>query len=218
VARRLRLPLTPALPVSLCPLPGPLYSVLMGYKESPLAEARQRFGGLVAAVLDRFLAQHAGCVAAALGGGVDLVLPVPSSSRPGRPPLDRVPSLPDGVQHALAPALWCPTLLARASGAIGHMEPNAAAFDVPGPARPLVAGARVLLVDDTYVSGSRAQSAAVALRRAGARATLILPIGRVLRPERSGLHADFLHRAGASGDPTRACCRCVPAQTGAATE
>jgi hypothetical protein len=223
VARRLHLPLTPVLPASLCPLPGPLYSVLMGYKESPLAEARQRFAGLVVSLLGRFLVEHAGCVAAALGGGVDLVLPVPSSSRPGRPPLDRVPGLPERVHQALAPARWCPELLVRSGGAIGHMRPNADAFAVPERARPLVSGARLLLVDDTYVSGSRAQSAAAALRRAGGRATFIVPLGRVLRPDRSRLHADFLRRAALPpgsqslpGPPFRPCCRCV--QTGAPTE
>ena len=60
-----------------------------------------------------------------------------------------------------------------------------------------VAGARVLLLDDTYVSGARAQSAAAALARAGARCTLIAPLGRVLRPGRIALHAEFLRRHAA---------------------
>ena len=54
--------------------------------------------------------------------------------------------------------------------------------------------ARVLLLDDTYVSGARAQSAAAALSLAAARSTLIVPLGRVLRPDRVALHADFLRR------------------------
>ncbi|HEX4163231.1 MAG TPA: hypothetical protein VHZ05_12075, partial [Acidimicrobiales bacterium] len=35
------------LPMQMCPLPGPLYTVLMGYKEAPVAEARAHFGPLV---------------------------------------------------------------------------------------------------------------------------------------------------------------------------
>ncbi len=78
------------------------------------------------------------------------------------------------------------------------------------------------LLDDTYVSGARAQSAAAALRRAGATSVVIVAVGRVLRPDRSASHARFLRLSrvpvattagGVVGAP---CCRCV--QTGASTE
>jgi hypothetical protein len=225
LTRQLGLPLIPVVPVRLCPLPGPLYSVLMGYKESPTAEARLRFGAIVDALCTDFFQRHGRCLAAALGGPVDVVLPVPSSSRPGRAPLDRVPGLAGHVEQSLAPAAsWRPSVLRRAGGPIGHMRPSAAAFEVPAPFRPAVKGRRLVLLDDTYVSGSRAQSAAAALRRAGARATLIVTLGRVVRPDRSTLHERFLRRceapvgtgdAGTGTAPAR-CCRC--AQTGAPTE
>ena len=51
VARRLGLPLAPVVPARLCPLPSPLYTVLLGYKESPVAEARRRFGAIVRALV-----------------------------------------------------------------------------------------------------------------------------------------------------------------------
>ena len=73
------------------------------------------------------------------------------------------------------------------------MRPDPAAFTVPPPDRAALRGARVLLLDDTYVSGARSQSAAAALQQAGAR-TVIGPLGRVLRPDRIALHADFLRR------------------------
>jgi hypothetical protein len=41
-----------------------------------------------------------------------------------------------------------------------------------------VPGARVLLIDDTWTTGSSAQSAAMALRRAGAHAVVTLVLGR----------------------------------------
>lgn len=44
------------------------------------------------------------------------------------------------------------------------------------------AGTSVLLVDDTWVSGASAQSAAVALRQAGARHVAIVVLGRHLNP------------------------------------
>ena len=220
MAARLGLPLSPVLPVRLCPLRGSLYPVLLGYKESLVSEARHRFGALVTQLLASFLGAHAPCVAAAAGGPVDHVLAVPSSVRPGGSPLAALGGLPAGAGSALPGADWAPELLTRTTGPIGHLRPNAAAFVVPRVDRPAVAGSRVLLVDDTYVTGARAQSAAAALRVAGARAVVVVPVGRVLRPDRSAAHAAFLY-ANASTEveapaPGRACCRCV--QTPAATE
>jgi hypothetical protein len=95
---------------------------------------------------------------------------------------------PAGTQHAPEgadqPGGWPP---------VAHMRPDAAAFMVPPADRAALRGARVLLLDDTYVSGARAQSAAAVLERAGAR-TVIGPLGRVLRPGRVARHADFLRQ------------------------
>ena len=208
VGRRLGLALAPVFPVRLCPLPGPLYTVLMGYKEAPVREARRRFGPMVRALVEEYVSSHAACVAAAAGGPGDVVLPVPSSARPGGSPLCGV----EGLGSACAPlGDWTPRLLARAGAPIGHMRPARGAFEVPAALAPAVAGRRAVLLDDTYVSGARAQSAAGALRQAGARSVVIVALGRVLRPDRAAGHAAFLERqrcgAGAAGP--RACCRCV---------
>jgi predicted amidophosphoribosyltransferase len=77
------------------------------------------------------------------------------------------------------------------------MQPHPAAFHLAVPDRDATAGARMLLLDDTYVSGARSQSAAAALRRAGAAATVIAPLGRVLRPDTVPRHAEFLSRHAA---------------------
>ncbi len=199
----------------LCPLPGPLYAVLMGYKESPVSEARRRFGPMVCALFDGFLAAHAGCLAATAGGPLELVLPVPSSSRPGGSPLNRVDGLAAAVCARADGAGWSPHVLARSGVPVGHMRPDARAFVVPAAFRAVVAGRRALLLDDTYVSGARAQSAAAALRRAGAASVVIVTVGRVLRPDRSPVHAGFLgrHRAPVGspggGPPAFPCCRCA---------
>ena len=215
MCRGLGLALAPVFPVRLCPLPGPLYTVLMGYKESPVREARRRFGPQVRALAEDFVSAHARCLEAAAGGPGDVALPVPSSARPTGSPLCGV----DGLATACAPlGDWMPQLLARAGARVGHMRPAPRAFEVPVAWEPAVAGRRAVLLDDTYVSGARAQSAAVALRRAGACSVVIVVLGRVLRPDRSAEHAAFLgrHRRDAHGAPDRACCRCV--QTGASTE
>ena len=213
MAFRLGLPLAPVLPAHLCPVPGSLYTVLMGYKESPVDEARRRFSPMVFRLFADFFVTHRTCLAAATADGVDLVLPVPSSSRPGRTPLEAVEGLGDLSLSSVRPgATWAPRVLQRAEGMIGHMQPNAQAFAVPDSWRATVRGARALLVDDTYVSGARAQSAAAALRRAGARSVLVVPLGRVIRPERFAAHAAFMN--GQSGDDGHRP-RCLLVQTGA---
>jgi hypothetical protein len=217
VASRLGLPLAPVLPAYLCPVPGSLYTVLMGYKEAPVAEARRRFAGRVSRLFADFFVTHRTCLAEATGDGVDLIVPVPSSSRPGRASLEAVDGLgARSVASVWSGASWAPGVLQRAEGAIGAMRPNARAFAVPDSWRATVRGSRVLLLDDTYVSGARAQSAAAALRRGGARTVLIVPLGRVIRPERFASHAAFVNgQAGGevAGDGHRSRCRLV--QTGA---
>jgi hypothetical protein len=196
VARRLGLASAPVVPARLCPLPSPLYTVLLGYKESPVAEARLRFCTIVRALLRAFLLGEGGRLEDAVGGPIDVVALVPSTHRPAPAPLALVVGLADEVASALPAACWAPALLRRADqpGArapVAHMRPNVVAFTVT-PADPAaLRGARVLLLDDTYVTGARAQSAAAALHRAGAR-TVIGPLGRVLRPGRIARHADFL--------------------------
>jgi hypothetical protein len=218
--------MAPVVPVRLCPLPSPLYAVLMGYKESPVGEARLRYAPMVRALLDAFLAVHAPCVAAAAGGPVRLVVPVPSTARPSGSPLAGVGGLAEDVGRRMDGARWSSRALRRGDAPVGHMRPHVRAFGVTPDVRPELPGGRCLLLDDTYVSGARAQSAAAALRRAGASAVVIVALGRVLRPDRVPAHAAYLQRAmrrqtglGPDEDPysaRRPCARCV--QTGAPTE
>jgi hypothetical protein len=198
----------------------------MGYKESPVGEARHRYAPMVRALLDAFLAEHTPCVAAAAGGPIRLVVPVPSTARPGGSPLAGVGGLAEDVGSRMDGARWSSRALRRGDAPVGHMWPDARAFTVTPEARNEVAGGRCLLLDDIYVSGARSQSAAAALCRAGAIAVVIVALGRVLRPDRVPAHAAYLQRAvrqptglGPNEDPgsaRRPCARCV--QTGAPTE
>jgi hypothetical protein len=157
---------------------------------------------LVRALARSFLLGHGDRLEAVAGGAFDLVVLVPSTHRPGVAPLGRVDGLGHDVAAALPAARWGPELLQRADAPggpppVAHLRPDPAAFSLSAPGRAAVAGARVLLLDDTYVSGARSQSAAAALSSAGARCTLIAPLGRVLRPGRVALHAEFLQRHAA---------------------
>jgi len=91
----------------------------------------------------------------------------PACGRPGSHPLLRM----------VAPRLRLPLVpLAIRHGEQGR-DLNAGRF-AAGPAD----GADVLLLDDTWVSGASAQSAAVALKRAGAARVAVVVIGRYLNP------------------------------------
>jgi hypothetical protein len=72
-------------------------------------------------------------------------------------------------------------LLARPGGDTWARALDPGRFRAP---RPLT-GAAVLLLDDTWTSGGSAQSAAVALRRAGARSVAVVVLGRHLPPIRA---------------------------------
>jgi hypothetical protein len=166
-------------------------------------------------------------MAAVAGGPIDQVVAVPSTARPGGPPLAEVEGLEAAVRTVFPGARWTPRLLRRtrapaAPATVGHMRPNARAFEVAPagtgvrPGRPVLPASRALLLDDTYVSGARAQSAAAALRLAGAAAVVIVPVGRVLRPDRSAAHDAFLraHWANVADPPgPTVCARCVQAPT-----
>jgi hypothetical protein len=54
-------------------------------------------------------------------------------------------------------------------------------FVIPATYRPFITGRHVLVVDDTWVSGAKSQSAALALKDAGAARVTVLCVTRWLR-------------------------------------
>lgn len=158
--------------VSLYRTGGVLHRALRGYKDGPPA-TRAVLSGRVAALVTRFLWEQGPVLAPA---GWDGIVVVPSTTgRPGCHPLER----------ALAGSRWlAPQLLTGVLGR-GPVEAHhrAAAdrvFTVAPEAE--LAGARVLLLDDTWTTGARAQSAASALQTAGAEVTAAVVVGRVVTP------------------------------------
>ena len=159
-------------PISLCIRGGALHAALRGYNDGTQQRVRDLHLQRLAALLDDFLGAHERCLAkAATTRAFDAVTVVPSSSP---------------VRDALRPSLRrlaaeLPTTrsryvrLLKASGAV----PERDGFDVRRYlASPNAAGQRILLLEDTWVTGGRAQSAAAALRTAGALSIGVVAVGQ----------------------------------------
>jgi phosphoribosylpyrophosphate synthetase len=166
--------------VALCRTGDHLHAVLRGYKDAPAVSARRHFARGLAVHLARFLSAHGACIAQAAGSRWDSVAVVPSSAR--IPAARRPPPLLAG--HPLEEVLGSvPPLsglvqveIGRGPGSADHLAPEAEAFSVGGEAR----GRRVLLVDDTWVTGARMQSAAAALVEGGAQVVAMVVAGRAI--------------------------------------
>jgi predicted amidophosphoribosyltransferase len=125
----------------------------------------------LASILERFLSAHERCV----GGGdlFDVVTTVPSSDhrRDERHPLRRivaelVPAVGARHRRLLSPSSLEATPRAFGAGRYQMLHP--------------LSGERVLVIDDMWTTGASAQSAAAALRVAGASAVAAVVIGRHL--------------------------------------
>ena len=163
-------------------------------------------GAALGALLLVFLRDHGACLsqpghAVTVPGDRRAVLPpdllavVPSGyGRPGAHPLVRL----------VAPYLRLPLAgLTLRPGEQGR-DLNAARF----AARGRVSGARVLLLDDTWVSGASVQSAAMCLKLAGAASVTAVVLGRYLNPALPG-HAAFAAGLGETAYDPAKCAICA---------
>ena len=186
-------PLRIVVPFSLYVVTEQLHVVLRGYKDERDERARERFRLQVAAIISRFLRDHGSCIRSAAGRDWNTVTIVPSSSdRPGTHPLEVA------VRMGRAQRRLYSSLLERTDVELEHRHADEAAYRVVEE----VAGRRVLLIDDTFTTGARMQSAASALSLAGADVVAGVVVGRVVRPgfgveaqtlweEQRGLRFDF---------------------------
>ena len=162
-------------PVAYAVKGGRLAGDLWRYKSG--AAGATEAGARLAAMLARFLREHSDQVwrAAGMIAGPGLAAVVPSGQgRPGAHPLAGI--VASCVDVPIVPLSTAPGATARARGLADGV---AAGWLTVGGA---VAGADVLLIDDTWVSGASAQSAAAALKAAGARRVALVVIGRHVDP------------------------------------
>ena len=150
-----------------------LHRALMGYKRLS-GEIARRLTLQLAAVLWRFLAVHEKCVARAAGvRAFNVVTAVPSGDRErdANHPLRRIVSeLAGPTRGRYRPLLW------RSRLDVPPRTVHPRKFE----AAAKLHGQPVLLVDDTWTTGSSARSAAAALAEAGAGPIAAVVIGRHL--------------------------------------
>jgi predicted amidophosphoribosyltransferase len=167
------------LPVSYSVAHEQLHHALASYKRLT-GELARRLALQLAAVLWRFLGLHERCVARAAGlRAFELVVTVPSADRrrDDRHPLRWIVSElvgPTRERHQ--------RLLRRSRVEVAPRTFSPERFDVEAP----LGGESVLLIDDTWTTGSSAQSAAAALKAIGAGQVATVVIGRHVHREWRG--------------------------------
>jgi hypothetical protein len=132
------------------------------------------------------------------GFDFDTITVVPSTrSRAGPHPLEEAIGLLPSQASS-----WVRLLEPGAEPIDEHRRANGHAFE------PLVVanGRSVLLIDDTFTTGARVQSAASALARVGARIVATVVAGRVIRPDFSDESAALWEHARAQDFSFDSCC------------
>lgn len=156
--------------------PGDFWNtVLRRYKDAPVAAARRYFADLLKAETERFLSAHGSCLVTETGG-FEAYCVVPSSH------VGRI----EASTHPLGTVLGgIPTMkslsLVRLSVGVepaAHLKPSPAAFVTQQVERS--DRRRVLVVDDSWVTGARALSAVAALGAAGWTVSGVLVLGRAV--------------------------------------
>ena len=165
-------PIRTVVPISLYELNSQMHHVLRKYKDGRYPATRLLFRQQIAALLTRFLQVHGDCIRDIVGSW-DVVTSIPSSAgRAGPHPLDTAIRLSNYLRPQYE------ALLGAGEAALDHRRANDLGYVVIEDVTDL----DVLLVDDTFTTGARIQSAASALSRAGANVAAAVPIGRVITP------------------------------------
>lgn len=154
-------------PVAFAVKGSPHARMLWQYKSArPAADARAAAALTLRALLLVFLRDHGRCLwqAAGIAGPTHVAVVPTARGRPGRHPLRALIE-----EHLAGP--WAGLNARRGGEQLRDLDPDR--FTAGALPR-----ARVLLFDDTWTTGSAAQSAAMALRRAGASSVVTVVLGR----------------------------------------
>jgi hypothetical protein len=160
------------IPMSIARNPGAWYSMLQSYKKG----AWREYAPVVASLAHEWIAAHAANLSGLLGGSPDLLTIVPSK-KPGVTFESQHLRLALGLVKALADSLL-PTLECVDPGAYHRTKYAPEMFRAH---RTVVRDRRILLIEDTWITGATAVSAAGSLLDAGAQSVVIAPIARDFR-------------------------------------
>jgi predicted amidophosphoribosyltransferase len=173
------------------------YTTLMGYKGkyATASQGHQRLQ--MAALYTRFLTEHRECLVEAAGTDWNTITIVPSSGeRPGPHPLETV------LRSTASLAPEYRALLRKGPTAVTHNHADDNGYETTED----VSGRRVLLVDDTFTSGGRVQSAASRLRLDGATVVGVVVAGRIINPDFNDVSRELWDTAGAEAFSFDVCC------------
>ena len=153
------------------------------YKDDPDAAVRRRLSLVVNRLLFLGIVLHQRCIERRAGAPVDRRLTVPSLS--GRPGVHPFVGMAARTRATGTTPVLMPSATASAARTVSGSH-----FDLVGSQTDLT-GEHVLILDDTWTTGSRAQSAAMTLRRYGAKHVSVLVISRYMKPA-YGDNAEFI--------------------------
>jgi hypothetical protein len=181
-----------------------LHHALASYKRLP-GQIGRRIALQLAAVIWRYLEQHETCIARAADiDAFPVVTTVPSGDpeRADQHPLRwMIAEVVGPTQERHRP------LLERSK----HAVPTRAFAEEKYEPLEQLSGQSVLLIDDTWTTGANAQSAAAALKRAGAPVVVALVIGRHVNRE---WHQNDHHLRALPPFDWRHCALCLTNATG----
>ena len=171
----------PILPMALYRSGDRWNAVLRRYKDAPVGAARRYYADILRLRIEQYLSLHRPCLVRETNG-FDAYCVVPSSQ------VGRVVDAPHPLEAVLGRVqtlgpLGVVRLSAGEKEIAGHLKPNKTAF-VPRDVVN-VTGARILVVDDSWVTGARALSAVATLGAAGATVSGVFVLGRAIDPSAS---------------------------------
>lgn len=153
---------------------GQLVHELYTYKDTTIpAQQTAPFVWGLTTVLWRFLSIHQKCIMSAINLiNFDLIASVPSTSgRSGTHPLEAIIQSMYGTRYT--------NVLKTTQQQIERREASKERFEVNID----VTNKTILLIDDTWTTGAKAQSAAASLKRAGAGKVAVVVVGRYFRAD-----------------------------------
>jgi phosphoribosylpyrophosphate synthetase len=174
-------------------------------RQSERERHRLRLG--LAAVLWRWLSHHEACLSRSVGiEEFSIVSTVPSTRGRLSHPLDIIVGRDVALTRGRFQRLLEPVgVQQRVDDRIADASQFKAVGAVPE-------GTSVLLIDDTFTTGSRVQSAAARLRLSGAGTVGVICLGRHFNRRQDGAHAEaaeaYLQQVRARGWSWSSCCLC----------